>query len=458
MKIRYQLTFLFTTIVASFLFVFCLAVYFFYSQFREREFFSRLRDKAIYTAEIWNYEENAKELFALMYDMQITALYGEQIRIIKDWNAPEYESVKAERAITKQQFDRILTNKELKFRKGDREIVGLLYHSPNKGNVVIVVSAIDKFGWSKLNTLFVILASGWSLSVFFVTLAGYFFAGNILNPISQIIREVGTVSATNLGMRLTSRSGKDEISQLTRTFNELLGRLEDAFRMQKSFVSNASHEIRNPLTSIKAQLDVTLLKERDIQEYENVLRSLQIDIDRMIKIANGLLELAKLSGDFTLVKFTTCRVDEIILEAANSLVRYKPDYQFTFEYSELPEYEEDICLTGSRDLLFSAFYNIIENGCKYSSDHKVDIKISFSQYDIVIQFQDHGIGISQTDRKRIFEPFYRSDEAREYTGIGLGLSLVQKIIQQHKGKIAIYSEPGHGTLVNIRLNKRNLSF
>ena len=458
MKIRYQLTFLFTTIVASFLFVFCLAVYFFYSQFREREFFSRLRDKALYTAELWNYEENAKELFALMYEMQITALYDEQIRILKNWEKPEYESVHTERAITKHQFEKILQNKELKLRKGDREIVGLLYHSQNKGNFVIIVSAIDKFGWSKLDTLFVILATGWSLSVFFVMLAGYFFAGNILSPISQIIEEVGTVSATNLEKRLTNRVGKDEISELSRTFNGLLSRLEDAFRMQKSFVSNASHEIRNPLTSIKAQLDVTLLKERDTAEYENVLRSLQTDIDRMIKIANGLLELAKVSGDFTLIKFNTCRLDEIILEAANSLVRYKPEYQFTFEYSQVPEYEEDICLTGSKDLLFSAFYNIIENGCKYSSDHKVDIKISFSQYDIVIQFQDHGIGMSQTDRKRIFEPFYRSEEARSYSGIGLGLSLVQKIIQQHKGKIAIYSEPGHGTLVNVRLNKRNLSF
>lgn len=464
MKIRYQLTILFTTIVASFLFVFCLAVHFFYSQFREKEFFSRLRDKAVYSAEVWNYEENAKQLFTMMYDMHMrydmhmTSLYGEQIMILKAWGKPDYASDSTLSVISKTQYDQILKGKELKLRKGDREIMGLLYRSPDKTNFVVVISAIDKFGLSKLDTLFVILATGWSFSVFFVALAGYFFAGNILNPIAEIIKEVGAVSASNLEKRLTNRSGKDEISELSRTFNDLLIRLEDAFKMQKSFVSNASHEIRNPLASMKAQLDVTLLKDRSIAEYDNVLRSLQIDIDRMIKIANGLLELAKVSGDFSLLRFTACRLDEIIMEAANSLVRYKPEYQYTIDYEQLPEYEEDISVTGAKDLLFSAFYNIIENGCKYSPDHKVDIKINFSQYDIVIQFQDHGIGISQSDRKRIFEPFYRSEEAREYKGIGLGLSLVQKIVQQHKGKIAIYSEPDHGTLVTVRFNKRNLSF
>lgn len=458
MKIRYQLTFLFTTIVASFLFVFCLAVYFFYSQFREREFYNRLRDKAVYTAEIWNYEKNAHDLFHLMYEMQITSLFDEQIRIIKEWDKPEYESSKAERAINQQQFDAILKGKELKFRKGEREIVGLLYRSPTKGHVVIVVSAIDKFGWSKLDTLYAILATGWSLSVFFVMIAGYFFAGNILDPIKEIIQEVGAVSATNLEKKLTNRSGKDEISELSRTFNDLLTRLEDAFKMQKSFVSNASHEIRNPLASMKAQLDVTLLKQRSKEEYEDVLKSLANDIDRMIKIANGLLELAKVSGDIALIKFTTCRIDDIVMEAGNSVMRFKPEYQVNFDYEQVPEYEEDVSLTGSKDLLFSAFYNIIENGCKYSNDHKVVVKLNFSQYDIVIQFQDHGIGMSQADRKRIFEPFYRSDEARAFTGIGLGLSLVQKIIQQHRGKVAIISEPGHGTLVTVRLNKRNLTF
>lgn len=458
MKIRYQLTFLFTTIVASFLFVFCLSVYFFYSQFREREFFSRLREKALYTAEIWDYEQNPEQLFKFMYDMNLTSLYDEQIRILKEFSVLAYKSSDKEREITKEQYDRILNGKVLKLRMGERELIGLLYKSKNKGNFVVVVSAIDKFGWSKLDTLFAILATGWTLSVFFVMVAGYFFAGNILKPVSEIIQEVSKISFTNMEKRLTYRSGKDEISELSRTFNDLLSRLEDAFKMQKSFVSNASHEIRNPLASIKAQLDVTLLKQRDSVEYEKVLSSLQQDIDRMINIANGLLELAKVSGDFTTIQFEACRIDEILLEAANSLVRYKPNYQFTLDYESLPDNEEDLLVDGAPNLLFSAFYNIIDNGCKYSPDHKVDIKLIISQHNIVVHLQDHGIGISLAEKKRIFEPFYRSEIAREYSGIGLGLSLVQKIIQLHKGKITIHSEPGSGTLVSVKLNKKSWTF
>src|SRR5689334_20278104 len=144
MKIRYQLTILFTTIVASFLFVFCLAVHFFYSQFREKEFFSRLRDKAVYSAEVWNYEENAKQLFTMMYDthikydMHMTSLHGEQIMILEKWGKPEYMS-DTNIVITKTQYDQILKGKELKLRKSDREIMGLLYRSPDKTNFVVVI-------------------------------------------------------------------------------------------------------------------------------------------------------------------------------------------------------------------------------------------------------------------------------------------------------------------------------
>lgn len=456
MKIRYQLTFLFTTIVASFLFVFCLSVYFFYSQFREREFFSRLREKALYTAEIWEYEQNAKELFQFIYNKNLTSLSSEQVKIKKDWNTIVYESHPQNgKYIEEEQFRMVSRGREIRMRKGDREIIAINYRSKNKGSYVVVVSAIDRFGISKLETLSLILGLGWALSVVFVMLAGYFFAGNILVPISEIITEVSSISFTNMERRLKNRIGKDEISELSRTFNDLLARLEDSFKMQKNFVSNASHEIRNPLASIKAQLDVTLLKERDNEEYQRVLESLSQDIDRMIKIANGLLELAKVSGDFSTVALDTCRVDEIVLEAANSLTRYKTNYSYTFDYEEMPEVESELSLYASKDLLYAAFYNIIDNACKYSSDHRVEIKLSFDKQGIGLQFKDHGIGISMDDRKRVFEPFYRSETAREYSGIGLGLSLVQKIIQQHKGTVAIHSEVGTGTVVAIRLYKNN---
>jgi len=456
MKIRYQLTFLFTTIVASFLFVFCLSVYFFYSQFREREFFSRLREKALYTAEIWEYEQNAKELFQFIYDKNLTSLSDEQVKIKKDWSTVIYESnPDIGTYIEEMQFGLVAKGREIRMRKGDREIIAINYRSKNKGSYVVIVSAIDRFGISKLETLFLILGVGWAMSVFFVMLAGYFFAGNILTPISEIITEVSSISFTNMERRLKNRVGKDEISELSRTFNDLLARLEDSFKMQKNFVSNASHEIRNPLASIKAQLDVTLLKERDNDEYQSVLESLSQDIDRMIKIANGLLELAKVSGDFSTVSLETCRVDDIVLEAANSLTRYKSNYTYTFDYEVMPEVESELSVYGSKDLLYAAFYNIIDNACKYSADHRVEIKLSFDKQGIGLQFKDHGIGISMADRKRVFEPFYRSETAREYSGIGLGLSLVQKIIQQHKGTVIIHSEVGTGTVVGIRLYKNS---
>ena len=456
MKIRYQLTFLFTTIVASFLFVFCLSVYFFYSQFREKEFFSRLREKALYTAEIWEYEQDAPQLFKFIYNKNLTSLTNEQVKINKDWKTVIYEShPRIGKYIEEIQFRMVLKGKEVRIRKGEREIIAIYYKSKNKGNYVVTVSAVDRFGISKLETLFTILAFGWSLSVFFVMLAGYFFAGNILIPISEIISEVSSISFSNMERRLKNRVGKDEISELSRTFNDLLARLEDSFQMQKNFVSNASHEIRNPLASIKAQLDVTLLSERDSAEYKSVLESLSQDIDRMIKIANGLLELAKVSGDFSSVSLETCRIDELVLEAANSLTRYKLDYSYTFDYENIPEVESELTVYGAKELLFAAFYNIIENACKYSENHRVEIKLSFDKQAIVLQFKDNGIGISMKDKKRIFEPFFRSETARDYAGIGLGLSLVQKIIQQHKGSIIIHSEVGIGTIVSIRLLKNN---
>ena len=293
MKIRYQLTFLFTTILACLLFIFCLWVYFFYSQFREKEFFSRLEEKAFYTAEIWDFEQEPTKLFKFIYDLNLTNLYNEQIKIVRQDGRVEYESdAEAGNVLFKEQFEKIKRGKQIRLRKGDREILGILYKSKNKGDLIVIVSAIDKFGLSKLETLFFILASGWALSIIFAMLAGYFFAGKILQPISEIINEVSSISFTNMQKRLKNRPGKDEISELSRTFNQLLTRLEDSFKMQKSFVSNASHEIRNPLASMKAQLDVTMLKKREVEEYDSLLKSITTDNDRMIMIRIGHLELA----------------------------------------------------------------------------------------------------------------------------------------------------------------------
>ena len=349
--------------------------------------------------------------------------------------------------------DALLNNlggSDLKFKIGRKDALGFVYSLKGK-QFKVVISAYDQYGIDNLKNLRIILLIGTLISIFASYAAGWFFAGHALRPISRIINDVNEITISKLNLRLNEGNKHDEIAQLSITFNRMLDRLEKGFEMQRSFVSNASHELRTPLTAITGHIEVTLKKERSQKEYVELLESLLKDIKKLNKMSNNLLDLALATTDVGTLKLTNIRIDEILFSARDKLMKNFPDYIVSISCGLLLENEKYLIIFGNETLIESAFFNIMENACKFSSNKMVEVNFEADIEKIALLFKDKGIGIPKDEIPKIVEPFYRATNAINKPGSGLGLSLSQKIIELHAGTLNIYSEVNKGTSIQIIL-------
>jgi signal transduction histidine kinase len=289
------------------------------------------------------------------------------------------------------------------------------------------------------------------LSFLVFTAAGWIYSGKALKPISDVIKDVEDITITKLNLRVSEGNGTDEIGRLAKTFNKMLERLEVSFVMQRDFISNASHELRTPLTSINGQLEVLMMKERSSEEYKTAVNSVLDDLRSLIDLANRLLLIARTTSEGSVNLNKKVRVDEIIWQAQEETKRYNKEYRINISLDNSLTDSDQMLIQGDEAMLKVAVSNLIDNGCKYSPDHSVDIRIGHSNSYIEIVFTDNGIGISEEEIHKVFEPFYRASNAITYPGTGIGLQLVSQIIKKHNGTIKLSSQIGKGTTVYLNL-------
>jgi signal transduction histidine kinase len=264
-----------------------------------------------------------------------------------------------------------------------------------------------------------------------------------------VIDQVDDISITSLDLRVAEGKEDDEISKLARTFNNMLERLETAFKMQKNFIANASHELRTPLTTITGQLEVALMNTRTIAEYEQIMHSVLEDIKNLNTASNRLLLLAQASSETSEVDFRPVRVDDVIWQGAAELRKRNPDYAISVSLDDAFKDEEQLIILGNEQLIKTALVNLMDNGCKYSENNQVRISIYPRGKQLILDFTDQGIGIEANDIPHIFEPFYRGKNTVSIRGHGIGLSLVERIIHLHRGQIQVFSLLEKGSTFEI---------
>jgi signal transduction histidine kinase len=325
---------------------------------------------------------------------------------------------------------------------------------PFKGkNYVVTAAAKDDFGLSKLRHLRYNLVIGFAAAILLTLLAGILFSRKALAPVSKMVEKVGEISANRLDLRIDTGTSRDEISELARTFNQMLARLESSFEAQRQFVSNISHELRTPLAAIIAELEISALKGRTVDEYRETIRLILQDAHRLSRLSNDLLDLAKASYDQSGIHFRPVRLDEVLLDARQSILRANGGYRVDIRYEKEPEEGDGVVIRGNEYLLKVAFINLIENACKFSDDHRCVVTISFGAGKTVLRFADDGIGIPEADVEYVFTPFYRGQNKKHAPGNGIGLSLTQKIVALHHGTIAVESRVGEGTTFTVELRQ-----
>lgn len=454
MPVRIRITLFFALIVFAILSLFSVAIYYFAYSNRQQNFNNRLKNRAVTTARLLIQSEIFNQ--AMIQKIDASTAVTMQNKTIQAYDSAGNRIY----AYSDNPGDTIPIGKEILKEAEEKQFVSfninnkdvIVYHyADNTNNVVIITGAYDVEGLNNLKELQYILTGCFLGGILIAVAGGFFFSKGLLWPIRKIADEVNDISAQNLTRRIKSYEGKDEWSYLTDTLNQLFDRLEESFKTQSTFIANASHELSTPLTSVSSQLEVSLQKDRNADEYKRVMRSILHDVHHLSKLTQTLLEFAKASGTPNGLQINLVRIDEILLRMPAEMSKLNNEYHVELSFDNLPEEEEKLLVFGNEDLLFTAIKNIVINACKYSSDHLAAVKLSVLYDEIEIEINDKGKGISQDELKKIFQPFYRVDDDMKEDGFGLGLSLVSRIIKLHRGQINVESELNKGTSFAVHL-------
>jgi signal transduction histidine kinase len=324
-----------------------------------------------------------------------------------------------------------------------------LLHHPT-GQYVVYISGVDTYGAVQVRQLRNLLILSWLGSIFVLFGLGWWFARKALVPVSRIVQQAQHIGVNNLQLRVPERTPRtlpgDELDQLARTFNDMLARLGVSFELQRRFVQNASHELNTPLTSIMGEIELALTRERPVAEYQQTLQSVYEEAERLSGITHALLTMARIEEHPLENTSEPIALAALVTEQVAYYRAHFPER--TLEW--LPPAGSDAWrIVASEALLRTAIRNVLDNALKYSQQ-AVQVQLERSPGTLRLRVQDRGIGIPTAEQQRILQPLYRaSNAAGQVPGSGLGLSLVQRILELHGGELHLASEQGHGTTVEL---------
>ena len=453
MQIRTKIALQFTLIVAFILAIFSLAIYYLSENYRQQEFYDSLRDRALTTARLLIKEPQIdKQLLKVIDRNTLTTLYPAQVLVFNDSNQVAYYNYEADTIYySPELLNRIRANNYVETTFADKQVVGTMYRDTLSKSYAVLAQAEDIYGKEKLENIKDTMLAGYFGALFLTVWLGFVFAGQSLKPISKINEEISKITASDLSRKLETGNNRDEIATLAVNFNKMLARLNKSFELQKSFVSNASHELRTPLAAVKSEIQVALQNERTPEQYRQILETLFTDNQRLIKLTNGLLQLAKSENQQSNVLNEQVRVDEILFKVQEETLHTNKDYIVNIDFEEIPEDTNWVTVQGKEALLKTVFSNLIDNACKYSANHQADIRIKANNANCIVSVSDSGIGIPKDELEHIFEPFYRTKNATSYKGSGIGLSICKRIVTLLNGKISLKSELNKGSMFVVVL-------
>ena len=271
--------------------------------------------------------------------------------------------------------------------------------------------------------------------------------GRALSPVKRITATAQSITSSgDLSRRVKYRGAKDEIGRLAATFDQMIGQLDQLMRSQRTFVADASHELRGPLTVIRGNLDL-LKRNLSEEDRSESIRVLEAELTRMTRIINDLLVLAEVESG-PLEEQQMVSLKDLLLDAQDRALLLAGNRRIVVGR------QDDLWVKGDEHKLDQMINNLVSNALKYTPDGGT-ITLSLSQEGDWARFEvtDTGIGISPEHLPHLFDRFYRVDKARSRAGggTGLGLAIVKGIAEQHGGRVAVTSEPGKGSTFTIWL-------
>lgn len=450
MQIKKKITITYVALSVLSTLLLCMAVLYLFWQNNRYYFLKRLEDRAKIVASIHYQNDPVKaKYFSEFKRNGLEELIDEGDFVLKV-NGSESFEYNTKLDLPPEFYRAVMQNGSGWLREETRYYYGKIFDELGQ-KYMVIVTAKDRRGYTSTIYIAQILVVGGLGFIILAYFLGRFLARRVINPVSIITKEVKRISASNLHSRLPLKGTEDsdEIADLTRTFNDMLDRLETSFEIQANFINNASHELKTPITTIIAETEIALLKERGSAEYIDALENINRQATRLGNLTESLLKLTQTGYDGQKQVQDVARIDELLLEVKAGLDRLYPDNRVAINLNNMPDDESLLVLPCNRPLLELAIGNIITNGVKYSDNEQVFVALSADKESIRIIITDIGIGIPPEDIPYLYEPFFRGKKASRYTGYGLGLPLAMKIIRIHNGELQVQSEPDKGTVVSI---------
>ncbi|MBT6746783.1 MAG: HAMP domain-containing histidine kinase [Flavobacteriales bacterium] len=446
MKITTKLSIIFSIIASVALVIFGVLVYLFTLNHSDKVFQELLSDRVTITEKLFL----EKESFSAI---ELEKIKGQFLRALPEETEEVIELKNDVMPVFKYNYSdknkqQLIVNESYSFQEGNMTGVSNIFNV-NKKRYLIIVTAVDVVGIQNLVFLRVriIILILIVLPLLFIT--SFVVTKRALRPLTNKIHHANAISASNLYERLQIINPNDEIGELAIAFNKLLDRLEASFKSQKSFISNASHEIRNPLTAIMGEAEITGAKLRSTEEYAESLKTILQEAERLSLTVNNLLELSKVRATEEDIKFEILQFDDFLEEVKTSFDFFSPENKVSISIAKTQSGIYSVSI--NKNLMKTALFNLLDNACKFSSNKPVEIKLVKVGNWLSLAIEDNGLGITEKDLLQIKEPFYRGENTLHINGSGIGLALCEKIITLNNGTLTIDSVLNNGTKVIIML-------
>lgn len=450
MKIQQKIALRFALLSIFIVLVVSVMEYYLANQNTFEDFYKRLEIRAIVAAKTTFEEgEMAQSAFEDLRRRHLETLPHEKeyfIPVNDYWKVADEKGLKLDADF----YETAIKTGSVRHKDGNVFYLGFLY-SEQKNNYIVIISAENDYIVTYLSNLRKVLIITLLATVIISLLIGMWFSKRILKPIRLITEKMQDISANKLHLRLDEDGGTDELSGLAWTFNNMLDRLEATFETQKNFISNASHELNTPLTTIIGESEFVLSKPRSQEQYTESLSVILSEAERLRRITNSLLQLAQTGYTAKAQEFEQLRIDEVVYVAKETVDNIIPDNKVHINLGLMPEDESKLLIKGNQQLLELALVNIITNGCKYSDNQPVQVTMAAALEKVIVIIEDKGIGIPKDEIAYIYEPFFRASNTEKFNGYGIGLPLSRNIIRLHNGTLEVTSEENVGTKIKITI-------
>lgn len=453
MKIQNKIIIVLLSVFLVYTLVFSGFMYYSISGYSFADFYKRLEIRAITTAKSEVEHESEMDVMRELRQEYLEKLQREHIDIFKMSDIELGVSIMRLDHYDDDFVAKIVSKGVAMYNDQKTFYYGMIYESYVGDEYMVIVSAENYFFTHHIRYFRNLLTISLTIGFFIILVISFLFSRKIIQPINDIINKVKDISSGNLHLRLNSQKDNDDtISQLTQTFNDMLNRLETSFESQKNFISNASHELNTPLTTIIGEADVALSKERTAAYYVETLTTILSAAEKLDQKTRALLTLAQTGYDGKKQEFVKVRIDQLILDVKDTVEKINPKAKVNIDFSLLPENHVLLKVVANEPLLHLALSNLVMNGCKYSDNQPVRVALGVSAEQVIVLIKDTGIGIPKEELKFIYDPYFRASNTKNHEGYGIGLPLARNIINIHNGKLQVNSEQGKGTVVRVILS------